>query len=501
MISYPAAVEKVHRSFLEVGVDVIETCTFRSNRLTLGEYGLGDKVFEINSSAARLARKVADEFSQPGHPRLVAGSIGPSGKLPSIDDPQLSNISFDELSDLFKEQAIGLIRGGVDLIIIETSQDILEVKATIHGIQRAFEETGIYLPIQAQVTLDTTARMLLGTDIYAVETILDGLPVDVIGLNCSTGPDLMREPIKALGELSPLPISCIPNAGLPLNVDGQAVYPLQPEPFAEALSEFAEKYHVNVVGGCCGTTPEHLRLLVQKVANIPIVMRPLESEASLASAVNAVQTQQEPPPFLIGERLNSQGSAKFKKLLLEEDYDGILTIARSQIANGAHGLDICVALTERADEKETMRKVIKKVSEAVKTPFIIDSTELDVMETALKTAPGKCLINSTNLEAGRTKAEKVFGLAKKFNASVLALTIDESGMAKTADRKLEIAKKIFDIAVNEFGLKPGDLIIDDLTFTLGTGQDEFKESAKETLKGIKLIKSELTGRIDLIGCQ
>lgn len=499
VISYPAAVEAVHRSFLEAGVDVIETNTFRSNRLTLGEYGLSDKVFEINSTAAALARKVVDEFDKPGHPRLVAGSIGPSGKLPSIDDPQLSDITFDGLSDLFKEQTIGLVKGGVDLIIIETSQDILEVKATIHGIQRAFEETGIYLPIQAQVTLDTTARMLLGTDIYAVETILNGLPIDVIGLNCSTGPDLMREPMRALGEISPLPISCLPNAGLPLNVDGQAVYPLQPEPFAEALREYAEKYHVNVVGGCCGTTPEHLRLLVQKVASIPVVQRPKQNEAYLASAVNAVQTRQEPPPFLIGERLNSQGSAKFKKLLLEEDYDGMLAIARSQIANGAHGLDICVALTERADEKETMRKVIKKVSGAVKTPFIIDSTELDVMETALKTAPGKCLINSTNLEAGRTKAEKVFSLAKKFNASVLALTIDESGMAKTAERKLEISRKIYDIAVNEFGLKPNDLIVDDLTFTLATGQAEFNDSAKETLKGITLIKSELPGVLTSLG--
>lgn len=499
VISYPTAVEAVHRSFLEAGVDVIETCTFRSNRLTLGEYGLGDKVLEINTAAARLARKVADEFSTADQIRLVAGSIGPSGKLPSIDDPQLSDISFDQLSDLFKEQATGLIKGGVDLIIIETSQDILEVKATIHGVRRAFEETGIYLPIQAQVTLDATGRMLLGTDINAVGTILDGLAIDVIGLNCSTGPDLMREPIKTLGELSPLPVSCLPNAGLPLNVDGQAVYPLQPEPFAEALFEFAEKFHVNVVGGCCGTTPEHLRLLVEKVASLPVAEHTSQGAASLASAVEVVSTRQEPPPFLIGERLNSAGSAKFKKLLLEEDYDGILTIARSQITNGAHGLDVCVALTERSDEKETMRKVIKKVSSAVKSPFIIDTTEVDVMEAALKTAPGKSLINSTNLESGRTKADRVFSLAKQYNASVIALTIDEKGMAKTAERKLEIAKKIFDIAVNEFGLKPGDLIIDALTFTLGTGDPEFSNAASETIKGIHLIKSSLPGVLTSLG--
>ena len=499
VISYPSAVEAVHRSFLEAGVDVIETCTFRSNRLTLGEYGLGDRVNEINLAAAKLAKKVADEFNQPGHPRLVAGSIGPSGKLPSIDDPQLSDISFDQLADLFKEQAIGLIQGGVDLLVIETSQDILEVKATILGIEQAFEETGITLPIQAQVTLDTTGRMLLGTDINAVQTILEGLPIDVIGLNCSTGPDYMRQPIKSLDENSVLPISCIPNAGLPLNVDGQAVYPLQPEPFSDALYEFAEKYHVNVVGGCCGTTPEHMRLLVDKVSKIFVSPRTNKEQACLASAVSAVQTRQEPAPFLIGERLNSQGSAKFKKLLLDEDYDGMLTIARSQVANGAHGLDICVALTERADEKETMVKVLKKVLAAVKTPFIIDTTELDVMEAALKTAPGKCLINSTNLEAGRAKAEKVFGLAKKFNAAVLALTIDEKGMAKTAERKLEISRKLSDMAVGEFGIKPGDLIIDALTFTLATGDAEFIDSAQATLEGIKIIKENLPGVLTSLG--
>ncbi len=499
VISFPSAVETVHRSFLEAGVDVIETCTFRSNRLTLGEYGLGDRVIEINTTAAKLAKKLADEYSRPDHPRLVAGSIGPSGKLPSIDDPQLSDITFDQLADLFKEQATGLILGGVDLLVIETSQDILEVKATILGIEQAFEETGVTLPIQAQVTLDTTGRMLLGTDINAVDTILEGLPINVIGLNCSTGPDYMREPIRTLDENSSLPISCIPNAGLPLNVDGQAVYPLQPEPFADALFEFAEKYHVNVVGGCCGTTPEHLRLLVEKVSKISVTPRQEKTGAYLASAVTAVQTRQEPAPFLIGERLNSQGSAKFKKLLLAEDYDGMLSIARSQVANGAHGLDICVALTERADEKETMVKVLKKVSVAVKTPFIIDTTELDVMEAALKTAPGKCLINSTNLEAGRSKAEKVFGLAKKYNAAVLALTIDENGMAKTAERKLMIAQTLFEMAVNEFGLLPGDLIIDALTFTLATGDVEFIDSAKATLDGIKLIKDELPGVLTSLG--
>ncbi len=325
VISYPEAVEKVHRSFLEVGVDVLETDTFRSNRLTMAEYKLQDRIIEINVAAASLARKVADEFAaKTGQPRFVAGSIGPSGKLPSTNDPELSNIAYDELIDIFREQAVGLIQGGVDLLLIETSQDILEVKAAITGIHKAFSETNVYLPIQAQVTLDTTGRMLLGTDINASLTILEGMGIDVIGLNCSTGPEHMREPIRFLGENSTLPVSCIPNAGLPLNVDGQAVYPLEPEPFANDIYEFVTKHNISVVGGCCGTTPAHLKLLVQKLDAHPHPKRPIHSTPQLASAMSAISMRQEPAPTLLGERCNAQGSRKFKRLLLEEDYDGIL---------------------------------------------------------------------------------------------------------------------------------------------------------------------------------
>jgi 5-methyltetrahydrofolate--homocysteine methyltransferase len=499
VITYPQAVESVHRSFLEVGVDVIETCTFRSNRITMKEYGLEGRIIEINQAAGRLARRLADEYSTVDHPRFVAGSMGPSGKLPSMDDPQLSDVDYDDLSEVFKEQAIGLIQGGVDLLLVETSQDILEVKAVIDGIQKAFHETGEFLPIQAQVTLDTTGRMLLGTDISAVQTILDGLPIDVIGLNCSTGPEHMREPIKILGETSTLPVSCIPNAGLPLNVDGQAVYPLQPEPFADMLFEFIEKYHIQVVGGCCGTTPDHLQKLVEKVGQR--VSDPPQSTypPTLASSVLAVSMQQDPSPFFIGERLNTQGSAKFKKVLMSEDFDGVVDIARQQVDGGAHGLDICTALTERPDEKDLMKRVVKKLSTAVKAPFIIDTTEPDVMEAALKIAPGRCLINYTNLESGRAKADRVFGLAKRYNAAVLALTIDETGMAKTADRKLEIARRLYDMAVNEYKLRPGDLVIDALTFTLATGEEEYQNSAVETFEGIRRIKTELPGVLTSLG--
>ncbi|MBA4375670.1 MAG: methionine synthase [Anaerolinea sp.] len=499
VITYPQAVELVHDSFLESGVDVIETCTFRSNRLTLGEYGLADRVIEINSAAAKLARKCADVFSSTSNPRFVAGSIGPSGKLPSMNDPELSNISVDELRSIFCEQAVGLIEGGVDLLLVETSQDILEVKAIIYGIQDAFEKTNKSLPIQAQVTLDTAGRMLLGTDISAVLAILENLAIDVIGLNCSTGPDFMREPISYLGQNSSLPVSCIPNAGLPLNVDGQAVYPLEPEPFAQTLFEFVEKNGVSVVGGCCGTTPDHLKALVQKVSQLKPAPRPQNHNPRLSSAIQAQPMQQEPRPFFIAERLNTQGSRNFKKMVLDDDFDSILSLARQQVESGAHALDLCVALTERGDEAATMYKLIKFIAPIIRLPLVIDTTELDVLETALKNAPGRCLINSTHLEGGREKADKIFGLAQKYNAAVIVLTIDEQGMAKTAERKLEVAKRIFDIAVNDHGLRAEDLVYDDLTFTLATGSEEFAESAIETIKGIKLIKESLPGVLTSLG--
>ena len=410
-------------------------------------------------------------------------------------------MTFDDLVEVFREQAVGLLQGGVDLLIVETSQDILEVKAAITGIGKAFEDTGIYLPIQAQVTLDTTGRMLLGTDIAAALTILEDLAIDVIGLNCSTGPEHMREPIRFLGQTTPLPVSCIPNAGLPLNVDGEAVYPLEPEPFAQALVEFVEKNHISVVGGCCGTTAAHIKLLVEKLGKDrrPAPERPTQDVPRLASATRAISMHQDPPPLLLGERCNAQGSRKFKRLLLDENYDSILELGREQVDGGAHALDISVAVTERSDEAELMRKVVKKLSTGVEVPLVIDTTEPDVMEIALKTAPGRCLLNSTHLEGGRAKADRVLALAKTYNAAVLCLTIDEAGMAKTAERKLEVAHRIYDIAVKEHGLRPEALVFDTLTFTLATGDAEFASSAIETLNGIRLIKASLPGVLTSLG--
>jgi 5-methyltetrahydrofolate--homocysteine methyltransferase len=508
VITFPEAVERIHCSFLDVGVDVIETDTFRSNRITLADYGLAERVIEINQAAASLARRLADEYTlrsglwsalTSGQPRFVAGSIGPTGKLPSAEDPELSNVSYDELVDVFREQATGLVQGGADLLLVETSQDILEVRAAIAGIQRAFEALDIFLPVQVQVTLDTTGRMLLGTDIAAALAILDGLPVDVIGLNCSTGPEHMREPIRFLGLNSTLPVSCIPNAGLPLNVDGEAVYPLQPEPFAQALVEFVEKNGVSVVGGCCGTTPAHLQLLVERLHERKPLPRPAANQPALASAVRAVAMHQEPPPLLLGERCNAQGSRKFKRLLLAEDWDAILELAREQVEGGAHALDISVAVTEKPDEAALMHVVVRKLAAGVDVPLVIDTTEPDVMEIALKTAPGRCLLNSTHLEGGRARADRVFALAKQHNAAVLILTIDEQGMAKTAQSKLEVARRIYDMAVNEHGLRPQDMVFDSLTFTLATGDPEFSYSAKETLDGIRQIKAELPGVLTSLG--
>ncbi len=491
-LSSPQTVSVIHKAYLEAGADVVETDSFRANRLTLADYDLADKTHDINFAAAQIARKAADEYSTPERPRFVAGSIGPSGKLISTNDPEMSNISYDELVDIFREQARGLIQGGADLLLIETSNDILEVKATIHGINLAFEDEGVRLPIQAQVTLDVNGKMLLGTDITAVLSILEGMGVNLVGLNCSTGPEHMRGAISYLSEHSQLPISCIPNAGLPMNVDGEAVYPMQAEEFSSALTEYVTRYGIRVVGGCCGTTPAHIQALSQKIANITPAEKEPETFASLASSVQAVAIEQKPAPFMIGERLNAQGSRAFKRLLMAEDYDGMLQIARDQVDFGAHALDVSVAVTERNYEADMMRRLVKRLTLEVPVPLVIDTTEPDVVEVALQTAPGRCLINSTNFEAGDARPRRIFTLARQHSAAVMALTIDEEGMAKTAERKLEIARRLVKLAA-EYDLHPEDIVIDDLTFTLSTGEEIYRDSAIQTLEGIRLIKQELPG--------
>lgn len=500
VITRPDVIEQIHASFLTVGSEVIETDTFRSNRMTLREYGLQDEVLKINRAAASLARKVADRFAaETGRPRFVAGSIGPTGKLPSSDDPELSNVTFDQLSEVFYEQAQGLVEGGADVLLIETSQDILEVRAAIHGIQRYFNESGNRVAVQAQVTLDTSGRMLLGTDIAAALTILEALPINVIGLNCSTGPEHMREPVRYLTQHATKPISILPNAGLPINVDGEAVYPMEPEPFARMLAEFVE-WGVACVGGCCGTRPEHLTKVVEHVGpNRTRSPHPSDTEPRVASGMRSIPMSQNPGPTMIGERVNSQGSRKIKRLLLADDYEGILQVAQEQVDSGAHILDVCVALTERSDEALQMRTLVKKLSMSVEAPLMIDVTDPEVAEAALSVYPGRGIINGNNLENGRERIDRILPIARKHGAAVLSMTIDQQGMAKTAERKLEVARAIHDIAVNEYGMKPGDLIFDALTFTLATGDAEFVDSAKATLEGIRLIKQNLPGVLTALG--
>ena len=497
-LTFPSAVETVHRSFLEAGVDVIETNTFRSNRFTLNEFGLGEKTRRINYVGAKLARCLADTFSSIEKPRYVAGSIGPSGILLSLGQKETAT-GFDSLRTAFREQAAALIEGGVDLLLLETQQDILEVKAAIIGIQDAFNLTGKALPIQVQVTLDANGRMLLGTDIRAVITILEEMGIDILGINCSTGPDLMRGALGVLKQFSHLPISCLPNAGLPENINGKAVYPLQRDKFAEIMDDFVKTFGLNVVGGCCGTTPEHLRLLVNSINNRAPIRKILDNIACLASPYSSVEMRQTPAPLIIGERLNTQGSRNFKDIMLQKNYDSAVQIARDQVEKGAHALDICTALTEDSQEAERMVAVISLLSGQVDAPVVIDSTDITVMEAALKSAPGRCVLNSINLESGESKARLILALAKQFNTAVIALTIDENGMAKTSTEKIKIARRIYKLAVEGFGLKAQDLIFDPLTFTLASGSPDIADAGLQTLEGVRLIKEALPGVFTCLG--
>src|SRR5262245_42426851 len=489
VLKRPDVIQGVHESMLEAGAEVLETDTFQASRLKLEEWGLGEHTLEINRRAAEIARKAA------GDHRLVAGSIGPTGHLPASDDPTLGKITFRELVEVFTEQSGGLVEGGADLIIIETAQDILELKAAVFGAREAFKQAGRSLPIQLSVSLlPQGGKMLLGTDIQAVLTTLAALDVQAIGLNCSTGPEDMRDAIRYLGENSPVPVHCIPNAGLPLQgPNGETIFPEEPDPLATTLQEFVERFGGSVVGGCCGTTPDHIRAIVDRVGGREVPARPEAGIPLVSSMMTATPLVQEPRPTLVGERVNSQGSRKAKELLLADDYDGLVQVAEDQVEGGAHVLDVCVALTERQDEDEQMGAVVKRISLTQPAPVQVDSTEPNVIKAALEQIPGRAIVNSINREAGRDKADTVIPLAKAHGAALIALTIDEVGMAKTAERKLEIAKRIREIACEEHGLEPEALIFDALTFTLTTGDEEWKPSAVETVEGIRRIKAELPG--------
>jgi 5-methyltetrahydrofolate--homocysteine methyltransferase len=502
VLTRPEIVASIHESYLAAGADVVETDTFTGSRLKLDEYALGEQTREINLHAAQIARRACDAFSTPEQPRFVAGSMGPTGMLVSSSDPALSNITYERLRDIYAEQARALVEGGVDLLLLETMQDLLELKAAIAGIHREFARGLRRVPIQAQPTLITEGRMLLGTDIRAIAAVLGALDVEVIGLNCSTGPAQMRDSIRYLCDHSRAFISVVPNAGLPLmGPQGETIYPEGPEELANELAAFVRDFGVNAVGGCCGTTPAHIAALRAAVLAVERKPRPVPAQGSeeVASAITAVALEQQPPPLIVGERINAQGSRKIKRLLLADDYDAIVLVARGQVEGGAHLLDVCCALTERADEDEQMRQLVRRLAQSIEAPLVIDSTEPKVMEVALQNYPGRAILNSVHLEAGRAKMDVVMPLAREHGAAVVALTIDETGMAKTAARKLEVARRIYDIAVGEYGLPSGALIFDALTFTLATGEAEFLSSAIETIEGIRAIKRELPGVLTSLG--
>jgi 5-methyltetrahydrofolate--homocysteine methyltransferase len=499
-LTRPDVVEAIHAAYFDAGADVVETNTFQAGRLRLEEWGLGERTQEINRAGAVIARRVADDRERrDGRPRFVAGSMGPSGMLPSSEDPDLGRLGLEELVASFLPQALGLIEGGADLLILETCQDMLEMKAQILAAREAFERAGRRVPLQCSVTLDPSGRMLLGTDVRGALATLEAMGVEVVGLNCSTGPDLMRDAIRYLAQNASTPIHCIPNAGLPINDGGRTLYPMKPGPMAETLREFVAELGVNVVGGCCGTTPDHVRAMVAAIGRRAPAPRPGRSGWFLSSGMTATALRQEPAPLLIGERLNTQGSRKVKRLVLEARLEDLIPVAREQVEGGAHALDVCLALTERTDEAAMMRRLVKKLSLSVEAPLVIDATEPRVIEEALKAYPGAALVNSINLENGRERIEAVMPLVVKYGAAVIALTIDERGMAKTAARKLEIARTIRDIVTGEYGLPPERLVVDDLTFTLATGDAEFLTSGLETLEGIRLIKRELPGVLTSLG--
>ncbi len=495
VLNRPDVIGDLHESMVAAGAEVVETDTFQASRIKLEEWGLEDHTYEINLKAAEIARAAI------GEQRFVAGSIGPTGHLPASDDPTLGKITFRELVAVFEEQARGLVDGGSDLLIIETAQDILEVKAAVFGARAAFKAAGRAVPIQTSVSLlPNGGKMLLGTDISAVLATLEALRVDVIGLNCSTGPEDMRDAIRFLGEFCPTPVQCIPNAGIPhQGPNGETIFPEGPDTLADTLGEFVERYGVSIVGGCCGTTTEHIAAIVERVGGRTPGERPAPRQPHVSSMMTATPLAQDPAPTLVGERVNSQGSRKAKELLLADDYDGIVQVAEDQVEGGAHVLDLCVALTERQDEDEQMRLVAKKVSLTQPAPIQVDSTEPEVIELALEQIPGRAIVNSINLEAGRDKLDRVAPIARAHGAALIALTIDEVGMAKTRERKVEIAERIHQLVCEEHGIEPELLIFDLLTFTLTTGDEEWRPSAVETIEGIRMVKEALPGVLTSLG--
>ena len=489
----PDVIRKIHAAYFSAGADCVETNTFGGTRLVLNEFDLGDEAYSLNRAAAALAKEVAAEFSTPERPRFVLGSVGPTTRLVS-----LGHITFDDLLTNYEEQIGGLIDGGVDGILIETCQDILQVKCATIAANRAAGKRGVQVPVLVQVTVETTGTLLVGTDIAAALVVIESLPIDVIGLNCATGPDLMVEHVRHLGRNATRLVSVQPNAGLPQNVDGRAVYHLTPAELAKAQHRFASEFGVSLVGGCCGTTPAHITALAEAVKGLVPGPRPQSFTPQLASLYGPVPLDQDSGPLLVGERTNANGSLKFRELLLAEDWDGIAELAKEQQAEGAHVLDVCVAYVGR-DEVRDMSEALKKIVPAVSLPIMIDTTQLDVLEAALKLIGGRPIINSINLEDGEGKFDKIAALAVEHGAALVALTIDEVGMAKDAATKLAVARRMRDLLVDRHGMLESDIVFDPLTFTIAQGEEDSRKLGLATLEGIRLIDAELPAARTILG--
>ncbi len=491
-ITRPDLIADIHDAFFKAGCDVVETNTFGAFSVVLDEFGLGDEAQRLSREAATIARKVAYDHAADGRPRFVAGSMGPGTKLPS-----LGHIAFADLAAAYEPMAEGLLEGGCDLLMIETCQDLLQLRAALAGVRRVFARLGRTVPIGLQITVETTGAMLLGTEPSAAVTAVLPLHPDFIGLNCATGPEQMRDHVRTLCRRSPVPVSIMPNAGMPRNDDGRMVYDLTPDDFAAALTDYVETFGVGFVGGCCGTEPKHLAALCERIGERPAPVREVAGGGALSSLYSRVSLDQEPRPLIVGERTNANGSKKFRELQAADDLEGMVGLAVKQQNEGAHALDVCVAYVGR-DEPADMAAFTSRLNTEIQLPVMIDTTDPVAAEAALQRLGGRSIINSVNLEDGPDRARQVLALCRDYGAAVVALCIDEQGMAQTPERKLEVAKRLADLAA-EFGLAPSDLLFDPLTFTLGSGDPDYTESALATLEGISLIKREIPGARTLLG--
>jgi 5-methyltetrahydrofolate--homocysteine methyltransferase len=493
LITRPDAVENVHTAFLNVGCDVIETNSFNGTTVDFAEYDMAEQTYDMNVRAAALAKRVASDYSTKDKPRWVAGSMGPGRKLPT-----LGHISFVDLKAAYAEQVRGLLDGGVDLLIVETCQDLLQTKAALSAIFENFKANRRRVPVIAQVTIEIFGTMLNGTEIGAALTALAPFPIDVIGMNCGTGPRHMTESIRYLCENAPFPVSVLPNAGLPSVVEGKMHYDETPETFTSQIVHFANDFGVNIVGGCCGTTPAHLKLVVEAMQGVT----PKARDAKLVPAASSIYFQQpyvQDASFLIvGERVNASGSKKMRDLLNVEDWDGLVSLAKEQEREGAHILDVNVDFVGRNGEVD-MHELASRLVTSIKLPLMFDSTEWEKMEAGLQHAGGKSILNSTNYEDGEPRFAKVIDLAKRYGASVVIGTIDEEGMARTAEGKFKIAKRAYEQATGELGLPASDVFFDPLALPISTGIEEDRRNALETIEGIKHIKAELPGCFTILG--